>query len=124
MNPRPGPEPSESASVSVVVRRWRIDSVACSRASSARRSASTTGVWVAVAGVGLLVGLWGARCGVRAADECAADCVWADAVADALGRYAAVHNMEPSRRRVPNPLSVNAAIGDRIDHPRDCDDDR
>jgi STE24 endopeptidase len=77
-----------------------------------------TGALVAVAGVGLLLGLRGARRGVRAADEHAADRVGADAVADALGRYAAVHDVEPSRRPVPNPLAVGVALGDRIDRLR------
>jgi STE24 endopeptidase len=36
-------------------------------------------------------------------------------VAEALDRYAEIHAMEPSRRRIPNPLSVNVALGDRID---------
>jgi STE24 endopeptidase len=56
---------------------------------------------------------------VRAADDRAADRMGADAVADALDRYASVHGMEPARRRVPNPLSVTVALGDRIDRLRE-----
>jgi STE24 endopeptidase len=63
----------------------------------------------------LLVGFWLSRRGVRAADEYAAERVGATTVAEALDRYAERHAMEPSRRRVPNPLSVNVALGDRID---------
>ncbi|GAB6860673.1 peptidase [Haloplanus litoreus] len=66
----------------------------------------------------VLVGFWACRCAVRAADDDAAARVGPDAVADALERYAAVHAMEPIRRRVPNPLSVNVALGDRIDRLR------
>lgn len=64
------------------------------------------------------VGIWLSRRAVRAADEYAADRVGSEAVADALARYAEVHAMEPSRRRIPNPLSVNVALGDRIDRLR------
>jgi STE24 endopeptidase len=63
----------------------------------------------------VLVGFWLTRRGVRTADEYAADQVGASTVVDAFERYAAVHSMEPSRRRLPNPLSVNVALGDRID---------
>ena len=63
----------------------------------------------------LLVGFWLSRRGVRAADEYAAEQVGATAVAEALDRYAEVHAMTPTRRRFPNPLSVNVALGDRID---------
>jgi len=66
----------------------------------------------------VLVGFWLARRGVRAADDAAAETVGSDAVADAFERYAEVHALEPSRRRVPNPLSVNVALGDRIDRLR------
>lgn len=66
----------------------------------------------------VLVGLWLTRRGVRAADDVAAERVGSDAVADALERYAAVHEMEPSRRRIPNPLSRTPALGDRIDRLR------
>jgi STE24 endopeptidase len=67
----------------------------------------------------VLVGFWLTRRGVRTADEYAADQVGASTVVDAFERYAAVHSMEPSRRRLPNPLSVNVALGDRIDHLRE-----
>jgi len=67
----------------------------------------------------VLVGFWLARRAVRAADDDAAGRVGADAVADALERYATVHGLEPPRRRVPNPLSVNVALGDRIDRLRE-----
>jgi STE24 endopeptidase len=66
----------------------------------------------------LLPGFWLSRRGVRAADEYAADRVGASTLADALERYADVHSMEPTRRRLPNPLSVNVALGDRIDRVR------
>jgi len=67
----------------------------------------------------VLVGFWLARRGVRAADDVAAETVGGDAVADAFERYAEVHALEPTRRRVPNPLSVNVALGDRIDRLRE-----
>jgi len=63
----------------------------------------------------LLVGFWASRRGIRTADEYAAERVSASTVAEALDRYAEIHAMEPSRRRIPNPLSVNVALGDRID---------
>jgi len=63
----------------------------------------------------LLVGFWASRRAVRRADRYAADRVGAGTVADALDRYADVHAMEATSRRVPNPLSVNVALGDRID---------
>lgn len=63
----------------------------------------------------LLVGFWLSRRGVRAADEYAAKQVGATTVTEALDRYAEVHEMTPTRRRFPNPLSVNVALGDRID---------
>jgi STE24 endopeptidase len=66
----------------------------------------------------LVVGFWLSRRGVRRADDVAAGRIGADAVADALDRYAEVHALEPTRRRVPNPLSVNVALGDRIDRLR------
>ena len=66
----------------------------------------------------LLVGLWIARRGIRAADSSAAERVDGDTLADAFERYAAFHRLEPSRRRVPNPLSANVALGDRIDRLR------
>ncbi|MFB9826224.1 M48 family metallopeptidase [Halobaculum roseum] len=82
-------------------------------------SGGPNGSLVAVAGVALVGGLWYARRGILAADDRAAESVGADAVADALERYAEVHAMEPSRRRVPNPLSANVALGDRIDRLRE-----
>ncbi|WP_336337367.1 peptidase [Haloarcula brevis] len=70
--------------------------------------------------LGLVVGsLWVARRGVRAADDHAADRVGPDAVADALERYAAVHDMEPSRRRFANPFSKSPPLGNRIDRLRE-----
>jgi STE24 endopeptidase len=69
----------------------------------------------------LLVGFGLSRRGIRVADDRAADRVGARTVAAALDRYAAVHGMEPSRRRFPNPLSVSVPLGDRIDRLRDRD---
>ncbi|GCF13973.1 hypothetical protein Harman_19080 [Haloarcula mannanilytica] len=66
----------------------------------------------------VVVSLWATRRGVRAADDYAAERVGPDAVADALERYAAVHDMDPSRRRVPNPLSQSPPLGNRIDRLR------
>jgi Zn-dependent protease with chaperone function len=69
-----------------------------------------------------LVGFWFARRRIRAADAYAAERVGSTTVADALAEYADVHALDPTRRRVPNPLSVNVALGDRIDRlrsPRD-----
>ena len=69
--------------------------------------------------LGLVVlSLWATRRGVRAADDYAADRVGPDAVADALERYAAVHEMEPSRRRFANPFSKSPPLGNRIDRLR------
>ena len=82
-----------------------------------------TGPLVAVAAVALVAGLWYARRGIVAADDYAAELVGSDAVADALERYADVHAMDPSRRRVPNPLSANVPLGDRIDRLRGHDRD-
>ncbi|SEA38712.1 STE24 endopeptidase [Haloplanus vescus] len=65
-----------------------------------------------------VVGFWYTRRCIRRADDVAAERVDADAVADALERYADVHGMDPSRRRVPNPLSTNVPLGDRIDRLR------
>ncbi|WP_251341804.1 peptidase [Haloplanus halophilus] len=76
-------------------------------------------VLLGAAFVALGVGFGLCRRGVRAADDHAAARVGADAVADALERYADVHGMEPTRRRVPNPLSINVALGDRIDRLRE-----
>jgi STE24 endopeptidase len=70
----------------------------------------------------VLVGFWLARRRIRAADEYAAERVGSTTVADALAEYADVHTLDPTRRGVPNPLSVNVALGDRIDRlrsPRD-----
>lgn len=67
----------------------------------------------------LVIGFWLSRRGVRAADDYAAERVGASAVVAALDRFAEVHALEPSRRRVPNPLSVNVALGDRIDRLSD-----
>lgn len=82
--------------------------------------ASVTGVGPRWPGLGvsfgvLLVGFWLSRRGVRAADEYAVEQVGATTVTEALDRYAEIHAMTPTRRRFPNPLSVNVALGDRID---------
>jgi len=74
-----------------------------------------------LAGVSLglaVVSLWATRRGVRAADDYAANRVGPDAVANALERYADVHDMEPSRRRFANPLSKSPLLGNRIDRLR------
>ena len=63
----------------------------------------------------VLAGFWLSRRAIRAADDYAAVRVGPDALAAALERYAEVHAMEPTRRRLPNPLSVNVALGDRLD---------
>jgi STE24 endopeptidase len=63
-------------------------------------------------------GFWLTRRGIRAADDYAAAQVGATAVADAFERYAESHAMEPSRRRIPNPLSATVPLGDRIDRLR------
>lgn len=63
----------------------------------------------------LLFGFWLSWRQIRAADEYAAERVGVSALSDALDRYADVHALEPTRRRFPNPLSVNVALGDRID---------
>jgi STE24 endopeptidase len=63
----------------------------------------------------LLFGFWLSRRQIRAADEYAAEQVGESALSDALNRYADVHAIEPTRRRFPNPLSVNVPLGDRID---------
>ena len=75
-------------------------------------------VLLGVAVLVLLVGFWACRRALRAADDHAAARLGADSVADALDRYATVHEMEPTRRRIPNPLSVSVALGDRIDRLR------
>jgi STE24 endopeptidase len=67
----------------------------------------------------VLVGFWLCRRAVCAADDDAARRVGAVAVADALERYAAVHAIDPTRRRVANPLSATVALGDRIDRLRE-----
>lgn len=72
------------------------------------------------ASLGLIIAsLWATRRGVRAADDYAAERVGPDAVADALERYAAVHGMEPSRRRIPNPFARSPPLGNRIDRLRE-----
>lgn len=69
--------------------------------------------------LGLIVAsLWVTRRGVRTADNYAARRVGPDAVANALERHAAVHDMEPSRRGIPNPLARSPPLGDRIDRLR------
>jgi len=67
----------------------------------------------------VLAGFWLSRRAIRAADDYAAVRVGPDALAAALERYAEVHAMEPTRRRLPNPLSVNVALGDRLDRLED-----
>jgi STE24 endopeptidase len=86
--------------------------------------ASVTGVgplWPTLGGavLAVLVGFALSRRAVRAADDDAVGRVGSDSLATALERYAAVHGMEPTRRRVPNPLSTNVALGDRIDRLRE-----
>ena len=66
----------------------------------------------------VLVGFWLSQRRIRAADEYAAEQVGRTTVADALGEYAEVHALEPTRRRIPNPLSIKVALGDRIDRLR------
>lgn len=85
--------------------------------------AALTGVGPAVpllvaAVVVLLVGLQLSRRGFRAADAYAADRLGAPTVSAALQRHADVHSIEPTRRRVPNPLAVNVPLGDRLDRLR------
>jgi len=67
----------------------------------------------------LPVGLWLTRRGMAAADDYAAGRVGTETLAVALERYADFHNLEPSRRRLPNPLSKTPPLGDRIDRLRD-----
>ncbi|WP_135305357.1 peptidase [Haloarcula amylovorans] len=67
----------------------------------------------------LLAGLWFTRHGVVAADDYAAEQVGSETLAVAFERYAAFHTLEPSRRRIPNPLSKTPALGDRIDRLRE-----
>ncbi|WP_435145527.1 peptidase [Halobaculum sp. P14] len=74
---------------------------------------------LAGAAAALLVGLWATRRGIRSADDAAADRVGAAVLADAFERYADAHSLVPSRRSVPNPLSANVPLGDRIDRLRD-----
>ncbi|UIO99975.1 peptidase [Halobaculum sp. CBA1158] len=123
----------ETAAALLAVQAGRVRSRALSRRMGAVIAAAVpliaafsgsggpNGPLVAVACVALVGGLWYARRGIVAADDRAAGSVGADAVADALERYAEVHAMEPSRRRVPNPLSANVALGDRIDRLRGRD---
>ena len=70
----------------------------------------------------VLLGFWLAQRRIRAADEYAAERVGRTTVADALAEYADVHALEPTRRRIPNPLSVTVALGDRIDRLRPASD--
>ncbi|MFA1611796.1 peptidase [Halobellus rubicundus] len=70
----------------------------------------------------IVVGFWLARRQIRAADEYAAEQVGRVTVADALSEYADAHTLEPTRRRIPNPLSVKVALGDRIDRLRTAPD--
>jgi len=70
----------------------------------------------------VLIGFWLARRRIRAADEYAAEQVGRTTVADALTEYADVHALEPTQRRVPNPLSIKVALGDRIDYLRNPSD--
>jgi STE24 endopeptidase len=72
--------------------------------------------WPALAATfGVVVGFWLSCRGVRAADDYAAERIGPGTLADAIARYAEVHALEPTRRRVPNPPSVNVPLGDRID---------
>jgi STE24 endopeptidase len=66
----------------------------------------------------ILVGFWLSQRRIRAADEYAAEQVGRTTVADALTEYAEVHALEPTRRRIPNPLSIKVSLGDRIDRLR------
>ena len=89
--------------------------------------ASVTGIgpqWptVGVAVAALLAGLAISRRAVQAADDEVAARIAPDTLATALERYAAAHGTEPSRRRVPNPLSTTVALGDRIDRLRERPD--
>ncbi|MFC6875400.1 peptidase [Halobellus marinus] len=70
----------------------------------------------------ILVGFWLSQRRIRTADEYAAEQVGRTTVADALGEYADVHALEPTRRRIPNPLSIKVALGDRIDRLRSSSD--
>jgi len=74
---------------------------------------------LAAALVTLVAGLWFTRRGMVTADDYAADRVGAEPLAVALERYADFHNLEPGRRRVPNPLSKTPPLGDRIDRLRE-----
>ncbi|MDQ2073588.1 peptidase [Haloarcula sp. NS06] len=66
----------------------------------------------------IVVSQWVTRRGVRTADDYAAERVGPDTVADALERYADIHDMEPPRRRLANPLSKSPPLGNRIDRLR------
>jgi len=70
----------------------------------------------------ILIGFWLAQHRIRAADDYAAEQVGQTAVTDALHEYADVHALEPTRRRIPNPLSVMVPLGDRIDRLRTARD--
>ncbi|MFC7257079.1 peptidase [Haloplanus litoreus] len=75
-----------------------------------------------VALASVLVGFSLSQRRIRAADEYAAEQVGRATVADALTEYAEVHALEPTRRRIPNPLSIRVALGDRIDRLRSSSD--
>jgi STE24 endopeptidase len=63
----------------------------------------------------VLLGTWAIRRGIKAADGYAAEQTDPESVRRAFERYAAVHSMEPDRRRVPNPFSTTVPLGDRLD---------
>jgi STE24 endopeptidase len=75
-----------------------------------------------VALASVLVGFSLSQRRIRAADEYAAEQVGRATVAGALTEYAEVHALEPTRRRIPNPLSIRVALGDRIDRLRSSSD--
>ena len=66
----------------------------------------------------VLIGFWLARRQIRVADEYAAQRVGRTTVSDTLSEYADLHALEPTRRRIPNPLSIKVALGDRINRLR------
>jgi len=70
----------------------------------------------------LLTGFWLTRRRLRAADDYAAERVGKTTVTDALYDYAETHALEPTRRRIPNPLSVTVALGDRIERLQPSND--
>jgi STE24 endopeptidase len=103
----------------LLVRRMRTVVVAGVLLVAAVTGSDARWLLLAAAGGVVLVGFWFSRRRVRTADEYAADQVGASLLVDTFERYPAVRSMEPSRRRVPNPLSVNVALGDRIDRLRE-----